>query len=82
MIIRTNASGMDHTQNTIPHNNTQQDNKTEKSISGEAQTPMTIDNNDTNDTKLTDIKQKVEDGKYLLDLDSTSQKMAQELLQR
>lgn len=85
MIVRTSNNGIDTTQNTTINNNTQQNNTPpEQSISGEAKTPMTIDRNDNdfNNNKLADIKQKVENDKYSLDLDATSQKMAQELLQR
>lgn len=74
--ITTNFSNIDKTQI-----NTNQKDTTNKLISGESQTPITIDK-DRENNKLDDIKQKIENDKYSINLDSTSEKMAQELLQK
>ena len=77
-VITSNFSGKTEK----AQSNKDQENIMERPISGEAKTPMAIDNEDIKDNKLEKIKQKIENNSYPVNLDSTSEKMAQELLQR
>lgn len=79
MIVRTDAntshfSNINDSNQNIPKVN-------EVPISGESNIPMTL-NEYNNNVKVENIKDNIENGSYKMDLDSTSKKMAQELLQK
>lgn len=82
MIIRPDTTISNFNNTDVTQHNVNPTNIPGQPISGEANTPMTIDGEDGRNNRVEGIKQKIESDKYPIDLDSTSKKMAQELLQK